>query len=85
MLLKASGDATFALTLNGAPSQLFGCGPAGPLTGATTFPLAGHVGPNGLLGPYSAEQADIVRGLLDDLHAVSDLSLIHISEPTRPY
>jgi hypothetical protein len=50
MLLKAAGDATFALTLNGAPSQLFGCGPAGPLSGATTLPLSGRiVGPNGLL------------------------------------
>ena len=49
MLLKASGDTTWNLTLNGAPSQLFGCGPAGPLTGTTTLALAGHVGPKGLL------------------------------------
>lgn len=28
--------------------------------------------PVGLLYPYTAEQADIMRGLLDDLHAVSD-------------
>jgi hypothetical protein len=49
MLLKANGDASFALTLNGAASQLFGCGPAGPLAGTTTLPLSGHVGPKGLL------------------------------------
>ena len=49
MLLKANGDAIWNLTLNGAPSQLFGCGPAGALSGTTTLPLAGHVGPKGLL------------------------------------
>ncbi len=47
--LFASGDASTTLILNGAPSQLFGCGPAGPLTGTTTIPLSGHVGPRGLL------------------------------------
>ena len=49
MLLKASGDTTWNLTLNGAPSQLFGCGPSGALSGTTTLPLAGRVGPKGLL------------------------------------
>jgi hypothetical protein len=49
LLLKASGDALFTLVLNGAASQLFGCGPAGPLNGATTLPLTGMVGPKGLL------------------------------------
>jgi len=49
MLLKASGDWTWNLTLNGAPSQLFGCGPSGALSGTTTLPLAGRVGPKGLL------------------------------------
>ena len=49
LVLKASGDAIFNLTLNGAASQLFGCGPAGPLSGATTFPLTGRAGPKGLL------------------------------------
>jgi len=49
MLLKANGDTTWNLTLNGAPSQLFGCGPAGPLSGTTALALAGHVGPKGLL------------------------------------
>ena len=29
--------------------------------------------------------ATIARGLVDDKEAVSVLSLIHISEPTRPY
>jgi len=47
--LFASGDASTTLILNGAPSQLFGCGPAGPLAGTTTIPLSGHVGPKGLL------------------------------------
>ncbi len=47
--LFASGNASTTLILNGAPSQLFGCGPAGPLTGTTTIPLSGHVGPKGLL------------------------------------
>lgn len=36
------------------------------------YHLEDGLGPNGLLYPYSAEQADIMRGLLDDLHAVSD-------------
>ena len=49
LLLKASGDAAFNLVLNGAASQLFGCGPAGTLTGTTTLPLSGRVGPTGLL------------------------------------
>ncbi len=49
LLLKANGDAVFNLTLNGAASHLFGCGPAGPLSGVTTFPLTGKVGKNGLL------------------------------------
>ena len=49
MVLKASGDGTLSLTLNGAPSQLFGCGPGGALSGTTTLPLSGHVGPKGLL------------------------------------
>lgn len=49
MVLKASGDTTWNLTLNGAPSQLFGCGPAGPPAGTTTLALAGRVGPKGLL------------------------------------
>jgi len=49
MALLASGDATFSLTLNGTPSQLFGCGPAGALNGTTPLPLSGHVGPKGLL------------------------------------
>lgn len=50
MLLKANGDATWSLILNGAASQLFGCGPAGPLGGTTTLPLAGKVAqPKGLL------------------------------------
>lgn len=60
MLLKASGDTTWNLTLNGAPSQLFGCGPAGPLAGTTTLPLAGRVGPKGLLG---LQQTGSVTGI----------------------
>ena len=48
MLLNANGDVTWNLTLNGAPSQLFGCGPAGALSGTTTLPLSGHVGPKSL-------------------------------------
>ncbi len=49
--LLASGDASMTLVLNGAPSQLFGCGPAGPLSGTTTIPLSGKVVPPlGLLG-----------------------------------
>lgn len=47
--LFASGEASTTLNLNGAASQLFGCGPAGPLTGTTTIPLSGRVGPKGLL------------------------------------
>lgn len=60
MLLKASGDATWNLTLNGAPSQLFGCGPSGPLAGTTTLPLAGRVGPKGLL---ELQQTGSVTGI----------------------
>jgi hypothetical protein len=41
--LFASGDASMTLVLNGAPSQLLGCGPAGPLAGTTTIPLSGKV------------------------------------------
>lgn len=49
LLLKANGDAVFNLTLNGAASQLFGCGPAGALSGTTTLPLTGKAGKTGLL------------------------------------
>ncbi len=46
--LKASGEAIFNLVVNGAASQLFGCGPAGALNGTTTLPLTGKLGPKGL-------------------------------------
>ena len=37
------------LSLNGAPSQIFGCGPPGALAGTTALTLAGTAGaPNGL-------------------------------------
>ena len=49
MTLFASGQAQFDLVLNDAPSQIFGCGPAGAPTGTTTIPLSGKVGPDGLL------------------------------------
>ena len=49
LVLKASGDGIFNLVLNGSAAQLFGCGPAGALSGTTTLPLTGHVGPKGLL------------------------------------
>ena len=47
--LTPRGAVTFGLTLNGAPSQIFGCGPPGALAGTTTLALAGTAGaPNGL-------------------------------------
>ena len=50
LVLPANGAATFNLTLNGAASQLFGCGPAGPLNGTSTLPLTGKPAPpKGLL------------------------------------
>ena len=36
------------------------------------YHLEDACGPNGLLGPYSGDEEQLVRGLLDDLHAVSD-------------
>ena len=60
MALLASGDAKTNLVLNGAPSQLFGCGPTGPLAGTTTLALTGRVGPNGLL---SLSQAGSATGI----------------------
>ena len=36
------------------------------------YHLEDGLGPNGLLGPYSGDEEQLVRGLLDDLHAVSD-------------
>lgn len=45
----ARGEVRLALNLNGAASQVFGCGPPGPPAGATTLPLSGTVGPKGLL------------------------------------
>jgi hypothetical protein len=41
MGVAATGTVTWIMVLNGAPSQLFGCGPAGPLKGNTPFPLRG--------------------------------------------
>jgi len=49
MTLFASGQAQMDLILNDAPSQIFGCGPAGAPSGTTTIPLVGRVGPDGLL------------------------------------
>ena len=49
MSLAVNGDVTWNLVLRGAPSQLFGCGPAGPLTGTTSIPLSGRSEANGLL------------------------------------
>ena len=49
MVLRASGAATFDLTLGAAPPQVFGCGPAGAPAGTTTIPLTGKAGPKGLL------------------------------------
>ena len=47
--IAARGGVTFALQLNGAPSQAFGCGPPGPLAGTTALTLTGTAGqPNGL-------------------------------------
>lgn len=43
------GEVRLSLNLNGAASQLFGCGPAGGLVGATTLALNGSVGPSGLI------------------------------------
>lgn len=48
LTLFAAGNASMTLVLGGAPSQLFGCGPAGPLSGTTTFSLTGKAGPRGL-------------------------------------
>lgn len=36
------------------------------------YHLGDGLGPNGLLGPYNAEQTDMVHDLLDDLRAVAD-------------
>lgn len=46
--IGANGSVRFDLSLAGSPAQVFGCGPAGALAGATTFPLTGTVGPKGL-------------------------------------
>lgn len=46
--IGANGSVRFSLSLAGSPAQVFGCGPAGALAGATTFPLTGTVGPKGL-------------------------------------
>jgi hypothetical protein len=48
MLLAATGTVTWTLVLNGAPSQLFGCGPSGQLSGTTTISLRGVSGAKGL-------------------------------------
>jgi len=47
--LSKSGRVTTLLQLTGSPSQLIGCGPAGPLTGTTIIPLTGQTGARGLL------------------------------------
>ena len=49
MTLFANGNARLDLVLSGGASQLFGCGPAGPLAGTTTLQLTGRVTPLGLL------------------------------------
>lgn len=49
MTLYANGTQKLDLVVAGSPSQLFGCGPAGPLAGTTTIPLTGRVGDKGLL------------------------------------
>ena len=48
MLLAGTGKVTWSLTLTGGASQIFGCGPAGPLTGTTSVGLVGSSGAKGL-------------------------------------
>ena len=80
--LFASGEASMSLVLSGAPSQLFGCGPAGPLAGTTTIPLSGKVVKGvGLLGlPLSGSVGGIplpggsTGGLAANLTVNVDLS-----------
>jgi hypothetical protein len=81
MVLMASGVATFDLTLNAAPSQVFGCGPAGAPAGTTTIPLTGKVDKNGLLAlPLSGSVTGIplpggsTGGLAASLVVTVDLS-----------
>jgi len=47
--LAKSGRVTALLQLAGSPSQLIGCGPAGPLSGTTAVPVTGQTGARGLL------------------------------------
>lgn len=42
--MGVNGAVTLALNLNGAPSQIFGCGPPGALAGTTAFTLTGTAG-----------------------------------------
>ena len=39
--VESGGPAAFALNINGAPSQIFGCGPPGALSGTTSLKLKG--------------------------------------------
>ena len=49
MLLAITGTVTWNVVLNGSGSQLFGCGPAGPLAGTTSILLRGTSGAKGLV------------------------------------
>jgi hypothetical protein len=49
MELAITGVVTWNLILHGSASQLFGCGPAGPLAGTTSILLRGSSGAKGLL------------------------------------
>ena len=60
MLLAGTGKVGWSLTLKGGASQLFGCGPAGPLTGTTTIGLSGTSAAKGLAQlALSGSAADI--------------------------
>lgn len=55
--VSTPGTATFTLSLNGAPSQIFGCGPPGALAGTTTLTLTGTAGPRNGFGAVSVTGA----------------------------
>jgi len=59
--VTARGAVSVALNLNGAPSQIFGCGPPGALAGTTALTLAGTAG-GGLTGLSSVAAAGAAPG-----------------------
>jgi hypothetical protein len=75
MDVAITGAVSINLVVKGGASQLFGCGPGGPLIGTTTIPIGGRSGPHGLKRLALNGRADDIL-LPDGAKAVLSAALV---------